>query len=1289
MRSCEKEIDDANRLENEGLASAVDTAIKRSLLVIEELRGGVAEAFNSLESVSAKAKAHTGNDQNANDAIRSFEKELRQIHAEASSLFERQRNVLQNVNIALFGRTGAGKSSIIEALTFGNGATISTGESDFTTEVRSVSWRGCKFYDTPGTNGWGRSEKRIVLEDRAKKSVEVSDIVVLCFDTQSQQQGEFDKIGAWVKEYGKPVIAVLNVRNPLWRRSIDVPLGSQRQRLSRSVSEHVSNIETELSALGIFNSPIIAISAQRAVYARVKGEYRGPELEQFRKMRTKFGADILFEGSNFKVLESIIVEALTNHASELRLGMLYGQVHGMLSRLEDSLKRINDTALSAANILDRTIDGLFAVVGYPTSGSAKRESLPKTNQNEDILTWVESLRGGPFETRARGKFGHYVNQRLEAEMGTLRAQSLAEAERLVAEAFENRKDIDNDEFQNIVYSKKKIQNICEKVADDAAEFLRLETELVVRDTKLDIDFVFGQEQKVAGSSGKTRKIVSYALRGAGVVSGVASTIATIALLDPEPASKVVLTVVAIGAAVVSMVLGWFGSSQSKKAEEQRQRAWSSAIASARKNVNESYDGFMKQVLEYAESIVLSGTVQLLHEPLSKAGGFWSLLHEGRLALSNIVQLENNIPATNNSQIAIKEAATSVSSILFPNNSANVKLALLGEYWIQDKIGLLAEQGVAEQIRTTTYDPSFFKKLFEGMRGFVSRFGESVQPGAGYRWLKSINDILCDDPYALEIMKEVHTIYERGLPRFQLFGDYDSGKTSFIKRLLIDSGLTIPNTLVIRADPTTDQVHLYDWERVLLADAPGLQSTNEKHVETVISAYTDASAVIYLLQPNLLVGDTEVIERLFKGDHANGIISKLDRTLFVIHRTDELGADPEIVPNEYVLLCQRKKEELKQAFASRGITVEEDRIFCMAADPYQLVGDRRDVSSSQYDRFRIWDGFKEFRKAIRGIDESILNTAVDRSILEGGLSRFSKLQHSIEADRHNANTALDSINHISLILQQIIAEGERLVEEHKSKAKRLIDDHAFNELELVVAASNEAELETAAKKLAKWWDGPLFSADVEQWQTVAKNAADDWFQKGIEQIKRMIESPRFKSALARGRIDFDPESFIKNSKGWIGQILNIAAQAFKLANRENVYLVGKAAGVVFKPWGAVKLANVFGRVGVGLSALGVAIDVFSIYKDWKDEKRRKSMRKELRGFVEESARLVYESLTSDDESESGIIGYINEGLNIFKKCLSEVEGNCSELKIELSELDRRIRRYNECMDLAWDALGIKD
>ena len=44
--------------------------------------------------------------------------------------------------------------------------------------------------------------------------MEIADVVVLCFDTQSQQQAEFERVAEWVRAYGKPAIAVLNYQEP-------------------------------------------------------------------------------------------------------------------------------------------------------------------------------------------------------------------------------------------------------------------------------------------------------------------------------------------------------------------------------------------------------------------------------------------------------------------------------------------------------------------------------------------------------------------------------------------------------------------------------------------------------------------------------------------------------------------------------------------------------------------------------------------------------------------------------------------------------------------------------------------------------------------------------------------------------------------------------------------------------------------------------------------------------------------------------------------------------------------
>ena len=53
-------------------------------------------------------------------------------------------------NITLFGRTGTGKSTLMETLTNGEGKTIGQGGQRTTRDVRSYKWKGLKITDVPG-----------------------------------------------------------------------------------------------------------------------------------------------------------------------------------------------------------------------------------------------------------------------------------------------------------------------------------------------------------------------------------------------------------------------------------------------------------------------------------------------------------------------------------------------------------------------------------------------------------------------------------------------------------------------------------------------------------------------------------------------------------------------------------------------------------------------------------------------------------------------------------------------------------------------------------------------------------------------------------------------------------------------------------------------------------------------------------------------------------------------------------------------------------------------------------
>lgn len=568
------------------LGAAVQSAIEQSSTLVEHLQQFVDAALNRVDDLCAKARSENVSTSTKDDVLHAFEEIFIETRNVAEDLFARQRQTLEQVRFTLFGRTGAGKSSLIEALTHGDGSTVSTGESDFTVAVRSVAWNACLFSDTPGINGWGRTVSRSDLERRARREVETADLVLLCFDTQNQQRDEFQKIAAWVLEFGKPVIAVLNVRNPIWRRPSEVQLGSQRRRVQQAVREHAGNIEAELAALGLTRAPVVAISAQKGVIARATEPYLGPAKDQFKKLRESVGREALLRASNVAALERILIEALMQDAAALRLGMLCSQADALLSRLQDAIQTVRQDAEKIARALDQTIEGFLGVVGYPSSNTPERSALPTSPTGEDLLTSAERARGGSYQASAQGRLQRFARQRLEAETGALRARSLASAEELVTQAFERRRDLDSKEFSASVFRNVDIEAAGGKVVRDIESFVRRETNIVIESAQLDLKAELGGGSKLFGSTGSTKKAGGNALRLAGIAAiGIAAIAFPPSLL------------VGLIAGLATWTLSWVGERLTKDAERERQRAWSEALASVRRTVHDAYDGFQAQVAD--------------------------------------------------------------------------------------------------------------------------------------------------------------------------------------------------------------------------------------------------------------------------------------------------------------------------------------------------------------------------------------------------------------------------------------------------------------------------------------------------------------------------------------------------------------------------------------------------------------------------------------------------------------------------------------------------------------------
>ena len=110
-------------------------------------------------------------------------------------------------SITLFGRTMAGKSTLMEVLTEGDGSAIGQGAQRTTRDIRQYEWNGLTVTDVPGIGAFEGEEDTRLAFDAAK----TADLILFLLTDDAPQAIEADCFRQ-VVELGKPVIVIMNVK---------------------------------------------------------------------------------------------------------------------------------------------------------------------------------------------------------------------------------------------------------------------------------------------------------------------------------------------------------------------------------------------------------------------------------------------------------------------------------------------------------------------------------------------------------------------------------------------------------------------------------------------------------------------------------------------------------------------------------------------------------------------------------------------------------------------------------------------------------------------------------------------------------------------------------------------------------------------------------------------------------------------------------------------------------------------------------------------------------------------
>lgn len=184
------------------IASTKEKDLNKALTVAKEKIQSTLLEFNSSSCYSPEAtdlleRQLSDIEQSFIRLSFAFKEDLENLHSNMSKF-----------SITLFGRTMAGKSTLMEILTEGDGNTIGKGAQRTTRDVRKYSWNGLEITDVPGIGAFeGEDDEQIAFE-----AAKTADLILFLLTDDAPQAAEADCFNKIIN-MGKPVICIVNVKS--------------------------------------------------------------------------------------------------------------------------------------------------------------------------------------------------------------------------------------------------------------------------------------------------------------------------------------------------------------------------------------------------------------------------------------------------------------------------------------------------------------------------------------------------------------------------------------------------------------------------------------------------------------------------------------------------------------------------------------------------------------------------------------------------------------------------------------------------------------------------------------------------------------------------------------------------------------------------------------------------------------------------------------------------------------------------------------------------------------------
>ena len=182
-------------------ATAQLREIERTLHLAQE------ETERSLKLLNGKSAYLADLNKQLSHQIKDICKAFDELSDQPREQLNKLHDNLSSFYITLFGRTMAGKSTLREVLTQGDGSTIGNGAQRKTRDIRPYDWNGLHITDVPGIGAFNGQKD----EDKAFDAAKSADMILFLMTDDGVQSQEAECFRS-ILELGKPVLCIMNVK---------------------------------------------------------------------------------------------------------------------------------------------------------------------------------------------------------------------------------------------------------------------------------------------------------------------------------------------------------------------------------------------------------------------------------------------------------------------------------------------------------------------------------------------------------------------------------------------------------------------------------------------------------------------------------------------------------------------------------------------------------------------------------------------------------------------------------------------------------------------------------------------------------------------------------------------------------------------------------------------------------------------------------------------------------------------------------------------------------------------